>query len=159
MKKVIFTGFVVLGVILGYQPAMAQLYIWTDKDGVKHYTNTAPPPEADDTQERDEAVSAEPTPAERLKAIEEKYERLRQNRAKKTTRSIKKSSIITKPTRRVVTKPGRPFRISFFSVDPDGKNHINISGRVEGGEYCPRLRIEMFPRSEQGGIAHVVCYV
>ncbi len=38
------------------QSAIAQIYMWTDKNGVKHFTNTAPPPEATDFKEEGEAV-------------------------------------------------------------------------------------------------------
>jgi len=47
--------------------SLAQIYLWTDKDGVKHVTNTAPPPEAENVQEQGEAKHIPATPSQKLK--------------------------------------------------------------------------------------------
>lgn len=36
-------GFIILLVLLSGLPALAELYHWTDADGVRHYANTPPP--------------------------------------------------------------------------------------------------------------------
>ena len=53
----------------------AEMYIWTDEKGVKHFGNSAPPPGAKDTQVRDEIQK---TPEQR--AAEQAYNRERRRK-------------------------------------------------------------------------------
>ena len=130
-----------------HQSAMAQIYMWTDKNGVKHYTNTAPPPEAVDTKEEGEAVHVEPTPTERSKMIKEEANRSSQKRIDVNKKNIKKKS--------VVATPAEPYRISHLGVYKDGDYYIKVSGRISGGEDCSRLKGSLYLHSDQGGTAHV----
>jgi len=51
----------------------AEIFIWTDEDGVKHYTNKRPPNLPDRVRKRSE-VKHDPVKAEEFKKIEEKLE-------------------------------------------------------------------------------------
>ena len=149
MKALILTAALLL--VSSQQMAIAQLYIWTDKNGVKHYTNTAPPPEAMEIQEEAEAAHVGPTPEQRARDLKEKYKESIKDHTQKLRESIKK--------RTTARKASRPYRVSSLSVDPDGEHYIRVTGRIEGGESCKRLTVNMFLHSNKGGIAHLVFVV
>jgi len=69
----------------------AEIFIWTDEDGVKHYTNKRPPNLPDRIKKRSE-VKYDPVKAEEFKKIEEKLEaELRINELEAENEELKKT--------------------------------------------------------------------
>ncbi|HDY87557.1 MAG TPA: DUF4124 domain-containing protein [bacterium] len=54
IKATVISVFFISVALAASHPASAQIYIWIDKEGFKHITNTAPPPEAKIFRELDE---------------------------------------------------------------------------------------------------------
>lgn len=147
-------AFVITSALIFAMPshATAQIYTWTDKDGVKHYSNTAPDPEAVEAEEEAESISK---PKDRKTILKESIEKSKEQTQQRTDIIIENLKKKTSTT----TAPSAPYRITTYSVYPDGANHIKITGRIEGGEACSRLRVSMYLHSNKGGSAHAIFVV
>lgn len=63
--------FIALVVVVGYAPArLAKVYIWTDENGVKHYSNVAPDESADEVKKDDE-IKTGPSATEKPRSANE----------------------------------------------------------------------------------------
>lgn len=131
-------------------PASAQLYIWTDKDGVKHVTNTAPPPEAQNVEAAPEAVYEPPDPETTL---QKKIDRSRQRIQDRQQEAEKRRQKRRTETRRRVED--RNYQLSSVSVYRDGSEHIRVTGKVTGGGSCKRLKVSVSVNSDGGRFRYV----
>lgn len=52
----------------------AELYQWTDANGVRHFSNTPPPAEADDLRQMEEVVGSDDTATDRLRQTLDLFE-------------------------------------------------------------------------------------
>lgn len=52
----------------------AELYQWTDADGVRHFSNTPPPAEADNLRRMEEIVGSDAPTTDRLREILDRFE-------------------------------------------------------------------------------------
>jgi len=134
--------------------AFSQLYIWTDKDGVKHVTNTAPPTEAENVQEQGEAENIPPTPSQKLQeSIDRAKDRIKDHQAEIRDKLQKNKS--EAEAKAAVSD----YQISSISVTKEGEDRIRISGRISGGGPCKSLRVSISLSSNQGGYSTIVTAV
>jgi len=63
----------VLTVMLGISVARAEIYIWIDAKGIKHYTNTPPPEDAKVVEKREEKAHDAESHQRRMAAEQESY--------------------------------------------------------------------------------------
>jgi len=141
---VISLSIVILIFPLTVQP---QLYHWTDENGVRHFSNTCPPSDAQQIEKETEIEHSH-------KNMEETDAEKKIKNAAPSPSSGKKSKKSTSIKKTVDTIP-QSYRIFMVSVapDPDG---IRVIGRIEGRESCKRLQIEVFLHSDEGKTAKLV---
>jgi len=121
--------------------AQAQMYIWVDKDGVKTFSNTAPPPEKD-FKALSEKKSSRPQAAETYTAPATTKKRVRIKTTTKTT-------TIKKPKR----QEKRKYKISMLQArkDPRDSKYIIVSCRINGGEPCNNLHVTLYMHNSGSG--------
>ena len=112
----------------------AELYMWVDENGVKHYSDTGPD-EIDTFEERGEYELDESGPEK-----DDIKDRAKQRK---------------KPYKKTVSKPKEKYELISLSVYPEGKNYIEATGRVARGEPCDRLKVSVYLTSSKGGRAHI----
>lgn len=125
--------------------ASAQLYIWTDKDGVKHVTNTAPPPEAENVKAEPEATYQPPDPETTL---QKKIDRARERVQERREESLQRQRERLEKTQRRIEESN--YQLSSVGVYRDGNEHIRVTGRVTGGGPCKRLKVSVSVNSDGG---------
>jgi hypothetical protein len=138
--------------LIPLKPA-AQIYIWTDKDGVKHVTNTAPPPEAENIQEQGEAIHTPQKP----ETIKDKLEKATE-RYKDSMKEIETN----RQTRRIEAekaKAAADYQVSSISVTKEGEDRIKVSGRVSGGGACKVLQVFISLSGDKGGFTNIITSV
>lgn len=118
--------------------------MWIDKNGVKHYSDTGPD-ENTTFEERGEYELDEP----KKETIKDRVKKLRDQRAERSRQREK----LYKKTE---ATPKNKYELMMVRIEPDGKNHIKVSGRVTGGEPCRALKVDAFLYSNNGGRSHVI---
>ncbi len=124
-----------------------QLYHWTDENGVRHFSNTCPPSDAQRI-EKEAEIDHSPKNIGETDA-EENMEIVAPLRS--PGKKSKKSTLLKK----TVDTPPQSYRIFMVSVNPD-PNGIRVIGRIEGRESCKRLHIEIFLHSDEGKTVKLV---
>lgn len=123
----------------------AELYMWVDENGVKHYSDTGPDEDAI-FEERGEYELDKSEPGKNnIKARAKILKEQRAERARQRKKLYKKTE----------RKPKRKYELISLSVYPEGNNYIEVTGRVARGEPCERLKVSVYLTSSKGGRAHV----
>jgi len=123
----------------------AELYMWVDENGVKHYSDTGPDENATFEErseyELDKSASGKET-------IEERAQKLREQRAERARQRKK----LYKKTK---LKPKEKYELISLTVYPKSKNYIEAIARVARGKPCDRLKVSVYLTSNKGGRAHI----
>lgn len=133
--------------------SLAKMYKWVDEKGVTHYSNTPqalPSKGVEATVEAKSKGKIQKPESQISKTIEEPKE----NENSKT--DTKPSSV--KPTPQPTLEPKAKYKFTQWNIDQKG-DYVNVSGRVEGGNPCDKLKVDVFLQNEKGNTSHVICTI
>ncbi len=147
-KRIIMKKYIILSIVLITSQICysGEMYKWTDKNGVVRFTNTAPPQDAQKVGKETNYV-AQPITEDSQKPDYLKYDR---PSSKETRELDSNKSTLSKPS-----KPSE-YKFSWSSPRVSG-DELSISGRVDGGEKCNKLTVDVFLFDEKGNVARIVC--
>lgn len=140
----------------------ADLYSWTDENGVRHFSNQAP-----DSASAfgDGPLHIEPEIAhDRWNALrqEQAYREWQRQKRSEVSRSFRPSIRSVQDVRRIADSSSAPqkikksrgiFEIEGYQIDAGGHqtgNDFRVRGRVQYGPYCGRLRLSCVFQSPEG---------
>lgn len=142
--------------------AAAAMYQWTDENGVKHWTDTAPP---DHIQDAETMPEENPGQAEKKSVVEDEADQdggnrdgdsapnhLRKARARETQSAAKKEN------RKSAQAGIQPHEYHWQEPKVSGDD-VEVTGRIEWGEPCDVLLLKISLQDEDGYPIYMTCPV
>ena len=136
MVKILIT---ILILFLSSIAVAGDVYTWTDANGVKRFTNTAPPADAANLGKESNYVAPPP-----------------EDKPSYMTNDTKRDKPMTFDTQSKAPTEKRPYKYDWSSPRVSG-NELSLSGTVSYGESCKRLNIMVKLFSENGNTAYIKC--